>query len=333
MGLIAPLCQNEIATKSYQLFHVVMQAPVSVAFSQERKWEASRLAMHGAYKWDKYLPWVDDPQDILTFLLYHFELATRSNQSQDEPIHDALRALAYASNDVAALEHFDPTEPSFVSGIFHIYQDYQPFELRKAALFFLPLVSDKLFNTRCPIMEPKRMRSLCVDWASAVYSVEHTDDVQKAILEVLFDMINSPRWRPHVVTDAWSWLEYYTSVRDDSPHLKRCLDNPELTDAIISSADNLTATTLWLGILWLKYKELTPEVQKKLETATEEAAQGGRKAELDTYLSLIDSEVMKVEGELTQHATWSTDPTAVALKTRIDHLQQARASLVAFKGD
>jgi len=66
--LIAPLSENEIARNSYQLFHVIMQAPISLTYSQEKKWEASRLTIHGAYKWEIFLPWVEDPQDILIFL-------------------------------------------------------------------------------------------------------------------------------------------------------------------------------------------------------------------------------------------------------------------------
>jgi len=37
MQLIASLSENEIAQGSYQLFHVVMQAPVSLTYSQEKK--------------------------------------------------------------------------------------------------------------------------------------------------------------------------------------------------------------------------------------------------------------------------------------------------------
>ena len=55
--------QNEIAQKSYHLFPIVMQAPISLAYSQE-KWSASHLTMYGAYKWERLLPWVGDPQDI-----------------------------------------------------------------------------------------------------------------------------------------------------------------------------------------------------------------------------------------------------------------------------
>ena len=50
------------------------------------------------------------------------------------------------------------------------------------------------------------MRGLCVDWASAVNGIEHTSDVQKATLSVLFGMINSSHWLPHIVPSKWKLL-------------------------------------------------------------------------------------------------------------------------------
>ena len=296
MELIAPLSENNITQMSYQLFHVVMQAPVSLAYSQEKKWEAAHLTMHGVYKWDKFLPWVEDPQDILTFLDYHFDLATHGGQNQDEPIQNTLRALAYASGPVTieALKRFDPTKPSFVRGIRFMYQDDKPFQLRKAALFFLPLIGDRWFNTPHPIMEPDQMRSLCVDWASAIDGIKHTYDVQNATLTVLFGMTNFPYWCPHIVTEKWKLLEYFTEVLYNSQPLRRCINNPELMD-VIKHVSNPTVMVLWLAILWLKYKELIPQVQEQLRMVTKEVAQGRRRSDLDMYLSVIDQELRKAE--------------------------------------
>ena len=331
MKLIAPLSKDEIPEKSYELFHVVMQTPVSPAYSQEKKWEASRLAMHGAYKWDRFLPWVEDPQDILLFLDHHFDLATRAGEDQDEPIQNALRALAYASGPVTieALERFDPTEPSFIRGICYIYQDEKPRELRKAALFLLPLISDRWFNTPRPIMEPDQMRSLCVNWASAVDDIKHTHDVQKAILTVFLEMINSPHWRRHVVTEKWKLLEYLSSVPDDFPPLMRCINNLELMEEV-KHAGKPIAMTLWPMILWLRYKELIPEVQEQLETATREAVRDGG-MDLDMYLSTMETELRRTEDMLGQYDPWSTDPPAIALRRKIVDLQQAKDSLAAIK--
>lgn len=56
--------------------------------------------MCSAYKWDKFLPWVEDPRDILTLLDHHFDLATQDGQNQDEPIKYALGALNCASGPI-----------------------------------------------------------------------------------------------------------------------------------------------------------------------------------------------------------------------------------------
>ena len=332
MRLIAPFFQDDIAEKNYQLFHVVMEAPVSPTYSDEQKWNASRLTIHGAYKWDKCLPGVENPHNILTFLDHHFGLATRG-EDQDNPIHDALHALAYASSEVTieALKCFDSTKPSFVHGICHVFQDNKPFQLRKAALHFLPLIGDKWFNTPHPIMEPDEMKRLCINWASTIDGVEQTSDVQKAALTVLFGMINSPHWRPHIVVDKWRLLEHFSSVPDDSQSLRRCIDNPELMDAI-KNVENPAAMVLWLAILWLRYKELIPRIQKQLEIVTKEVAQGRRRTDLDMYLSVIDSELKKAEDLSMQYSTWSTDPAAVTLRVKIDNLQKARGTLVTLKG-
>ena len=332
MELIASLSEETVAQKSYELFHVVMQAPTSPAYSQEKKLEASRLTIHGAYKWDRFLPLVEDPSDILTFLDQHFDLVTRGGENQDEPIQNALRALAYAPRPVAieALKRFDPTKPSFISGICYAFQSNRPFELRKAALFFLPHIGDRWFNTPRPIMKPDQMRSLCADWASTVDVIEPTSDVQKATLAVLFGMVNSPHWRSHIVADKWNLLEYFPSVPGNSQPLRRCLDNPELIDAI-RDVSNPAAMTLWMKILWLKYNELVPEVQKQLETVTKEIAQGRRRADLEMYQSAIESELATAENALTQYTTWSTDSVAVALRKKIDNLQHAKHALVSFK--
>jgi hypothetical protein len=332
LQLIAPLLDDEIPEKSYQLFHIVMQVPVSFALPQEKKWVASRFTMHGAYKWNKHLPWVEDPNDILVFLDHHFDLATRGDRNQDEPIQNALHALTYASgpDTIEALERFDPTEPSFVRGICHICQDDKPSQLRKAALLFLPLIGDEWFNTPRPVMEPDQMKSLCVNWASAVDRIDHSHEVQKATLVVLLGMMNSPHWRPHIVPEKWKLLEYFASIPDDSQPLRRCINNVELMEAI-KRTENLSAMTLWPAILWLKYKELIPEVREQLENATKEIAQGRRRGDLEACLSVMDSELGKAEDALIQYNTWSTDPEAIALRTKIDNLRQARGSLVVIR--
>jgi hypothetical protein len=255
MELISPLSKNNVAQKSYSLFQVIMQAPFALTHSQE-KWKASRLSLHGAYKRDNFLPPVGDPQHILTFLGHHFDSITESGQNQqnpiqDEPIQDALRALAYASGPTTtnALNRFNPTEASFVRGISYVYQDDKPFELRKAALFFLPLIGDKWFNTPEPIMEPDEMEESCAWIGHPPSTLSSTrTDVRKAILAVLFryDQL-IPHWRPHIVPEKWeAMLEYFTSVPDDSQPLNRCIDNHGADGYDLASLENPAAMVHWL---------------------------------------------------------------------------------------
>ena len=332
MELIGPFRNNQIAQKSYGLFHVIMDTPISLAFTAKKKWTAARLAMDGAYNWDLFLPWVEDPSHILTFLNHHFELVTTSDESWDVPIQNALRALAYASGPttIDALSKFDPTKPLFVRGMCHVYQDKRPFQLRKAALFILPLIGDKWFNAPEPFMDDDQMRKFCIDWASGVDMIQKTLDVQKAALAVLFGMINSPLWRQHIVPDKWKLLEYFCSVPDDSRPLRRCLDNPDLMDAI-RDVGMPAAPVLWLAILWLKYTELIPVVKEQLEAATRELVRGNKKTNLDMYFSLADAELKKAEGKLDEYNTWSTDPAAIQLRKKIDCLKQAKEMLSSIK--
>ena len=89
MRLITSLSNNDVAVRSYDLFHVIMQPPVSPAHFK-RKWEASRLALHGGCKLGQLPPPIEDPRAILDFLEYHFDLATRRGENQDGPIQNAL---------------------------------------------------------------------------------------------------------------------------------------------------------------------------------------------------------------------------------------------------
>ncbi|KAF9782344.1 hypothetical protein BJ322DRAFT_215073 [Thelephora terrestris] len=321
---------HDPVSKNYDLFHTIMQLPAPFTDSEE-KWRAARLTIHGAYKWDEWMPYVGDPQHILDFLNHHFELAAVGGPNQDEPIQNALRALAYAygPDTLDALNKFDPTDPSFVRGILYVFQSDRPFELRKAALFFLALIGDKWFNAPDPIMDPDQMRSLYEDWSSAVGDIEHTSDVQNVILTVLLGMINSQNWRPYIAPKDWNLLQYIASVPDDSQPLKRCLDNSELIDAI-SEVENPHARVLWLEILWLKYGELIPEIQERLQEVAREVAMRGE-ADFNTWLSAVESELGNTEDALMQYDALSTDPVFIAKRIKVDSLVQARRILLALR--
>ena len=324
--LIVPLSEaTATAARDYDLFQALMQAPASQVSSEE-KWEVSRLAFRRAFKWDEDLPSVENPQGVLTFLNHHFSSATKGSGNHDEPIQNALRVLGSVSGPVMneALKRFNPTQSSFVRGICFAFEGSRPAKLREAAFFFLPLIADIWFNTHDPIMKPDQMKIWCEDWASAADGARATNNTRTATLTILFNMINSTHWRPHIVAEKWRLLKDFILDPDDSESLKRCLRNPDLIDAI-PNAGGPAAGVLWLAILWSKYEQLTLSVREKLKTATGEVSM----MDLDVCLSAVDQELRKVESELLK--TWSTDPVAVDLnKTKHSH-EEAKTFLMALK--
>jgi len=298
------------------------------------KWKASNLAMCGACEWGGF----EDAHHILTFLSHHFELVVEHGQNQDEPIQNALCALAHTSDSVTikALEQFDPTQPTFVCGIIYAFQDARPFKLREAALLFLPLISNRWFSTRSPIIDPIQMTSFFTNWASTVEEVEKIPAVQKAALVVLLGMVNSPHWCPHIVPEKWMLLRYLMSVPEDFQSLHGYFNDPSLMEEI-KKVDNPMAIVLWVEILWLKYAQLTPKMHLKLESITKEIAENEREAGLDMsqsninrYLSNTTSELRRIEDLLGGHTVESSEPIAV-LREKAGKIQQAFRALDAIK--
>jgi len=285
---------------SYKIFQMVMQ-PHIPEIHFEKKWEVSRLAMHSAFKDNKPLSCVEDPDNILTFLSHHFNLAIVDSQDQDRPIQNGLYALASTSTTITieTLNHFNPTGHWFVHGICHTLQADRSLELHEAALLFLPLIANRWFHPCTLIMGSTEMSRFCIDWASAVDSLEQKPAIQEAALTVLLGMINSPHWRPHIVPEKWMLLEYFRSIPDDSESLCLCINNPDLIGEI-RNVDNPKAMVLWAEILWFKYTELSLEVQEQLVTITKEVSRNERGTYLGTSGSYIDKYLHNMDSELKQ---------------------------------
>ena len=334
-----PLIDNVDAQNSYDLFHIVMQAPVSLAYPEEKKWIAARLAMRGAHKWVNDLPRIGDPRYIFAFLNHHLDLLTGGYQDQERPIQNALHVLGRAPG----LDHIEPkcidlTNSSFIRGICHVFREEQPLQLRAAAFSFLPLLDEEWFNTPRPIMESDQMKSLCADWASTVDAIEHTDDVRRVALTTFLGMIDSLHWRPFILAEKWKLLEYFTSVPDDSRPLGRCINNRQLMK-VIMDLGNPDIVALWFAILGYKYKELVPGVQEQLGAGVVAVAQGGG-ADLDICLSVIDSELERANGGLDRERLYrgavsrSAEPESAkkhGFREEVEQLQRAKSTLVALK--
>ena len=336
MKLIAPVEDNTVCQSSYALFRTIIVSP----FDKEDIWKASRFAVHGAYKWDRFLPWVQDPSDLLKFLSHHLDLQARGeHEIAEEAIQDTLRALAYASGEVTieALKKFDPTDKWFVNGIRKAFEDGRPFQTRKAALFLMPVIQDRWFDDSSEedVVAEDQKAEFCKHWASAVDGIEHTHDVKKAASSTLFSMLNSGRWRSHITEDKLKLMEWFSVLPDDSKPFAACKKNPEILPWLKSRADKPTEgegknsaraneglLKLWLALLWFDYVNL-PEVVRDQVLEMTKLVISKVRHDVNFITAVMEAEKERYQNELKEFPLWSIDDKATTLRTKVDNLNNS----------
>jgi hypothetical protein len=179
--------------------------------------------------------------------------------------------LAYASGKetIEALKKSDYTQLPYIKGICRSSKDEKPFRLRKAVLFYVPLVESRWFDPEVEILDEDGRREVCQDWVSGVDGIEQTKGVKKAVASVLFGMANSAMWKPHIPQDKWKLLEYFIKLPDESLSRLRCEASEEFVPAL-KAMDNRGVLKLWLAILWRVYAGLKPVVGEQLVENTRE---------------------------------------------------------------
>lgn len=287
---------------SYKIFQIVMQSHVPKTCS-EKKWKVSCMAIHSAYIGSWPLSDAEGAITALTFLNHYFSLGLASGKYQDEPIRDALCVLASISSPttIEAINQFNPTGNWLIYGIKYALQSDRALELRKAAFLFLPLIVNIWFHPSTLIMGSTEMETFCQDWASTLDSIEPTPATFEPSLVVLFGMISSPLWRPHIVPDVWKILEHFRLVTTSLESLHLCIGDPGLI-AEIRHVENPKAMVLWAEILWFNYTRLVPEIQEQLVIITVEISgseggtdPGASESYIDRYLSNVDLELRETE--------------------------------------
>lgn len=328
--MITPLQDNAVATNSYSLLHVIL----SSSLEKEELWAAARLAIDGAYKWDTFLPWVEDPEDIFKCLVHHFAIQAKGEDDiARQPIENTLRAIAYASNrtTLEGLEKFDFTDKLFVDGIRKAVEEDRPFEMRKAALFFMPIIQDKWFDDSLEdVMSDEAKDEFCENWRSAVKGIEHTVDVRRAICATLFGMLNSEKWRSHIGKDALKLMVYFSDLPGDTKCFTRCKENTSILPWLRSRADEAgeegTEETklwkLWLAILWSGYEDLPKDGKDQVLEVTKVVISRARH-DVSFISRIMAAEEKKYQAELDGHEATSLGDEPERLRARLDGLKES----------
>ena len=321
MKLIIPLQNNTVATNSYNLFHVIL----SSSFEEEKIWVAARLAINGAYKWDPFLPWVEDPEDIIKFLVYHFTIqAEGEDEAVTKAIEEVLRAIAYASTDktLEGLKKFDHANKLFVNGLRKAFEEDRPFETRKAALFLMKHIQERWFEDSLEdVMSDEEKSEFCKNWASAVDGIEHTTDVQKVTSPTLFGMLNSKKWRPHITKEKFRLMEYFAQLPDDCKLFNACKENPSLLPWLRSS-EGAEKAKLWLAILWSDYANLPKDVKDQVLEMTEAVISKARH-DVSFISRIMISEKERYQASLDAYSAVSLEDEPEKLRAKVEGLSES----------
>ena len=320
LELFSPLCLHPVADGCQALFDAVMQ---STYLTGETKWKAARLALHGAYKWDLYMPWLHDAKDVITFFEHVLE-SPCAEEEQDMALESAYRALAYASKR-EMLDQYDMKKTLIVDGTIAAFSYQKPFQLWKAILFFLDVVEGQWFGSEVEIMDEEKRRKLIQRLVDNMEHIEPTIDVLCAILSVLLGMADSPMWRPHLPIKLWSAMGGFPALPETTPSFVRCRDNPDVIDGL-RAYEEKSVVKFWMGILWRDWVDLRPEVQARLVEVTREVVGPGAEDQ-----ALISAAITGTHQQLSQHMEkfqpWSIEEEALACRARLEKLEQGRLKL------
>lgn len=320
LELFSPLCLHPVADGCQALFNAVMQ---STHLAGETKWKAARLALYGAYKWDLYMPWLNDAKDVITFFEHTLEFPC-AEEEQDMALQSAFRALAYASKR-EMLDNYDMKKRSIVDGTLAAFTHRKPFQLWKAILFFLDVVEGQWFNSGVEIMNEEKRRELIQKLADNMEHIEPTLDVLCAILGILFGMADSPMWRPHLPIRLWTVMGGFPALPETTPSFVRCRNNPDVIDGL-RAYEEKSVVKFWMGILWRDWVDLRPEVQARLVEVTREVVGPGAEDH-----ALISAAITGTHQQLSQHMEkfrpWSIEEEALACRARLEKLEQGRLKL------
>lgn len=324
---MAPLKQEILCVESYRVFRTVM----GNAESHSQLWLPAELLLFGAFKWDMEPPPIGNPVELVCFL-EHCLLEQQRETVQDGPIERVMLALAGATAGELGdgLERVDFTEPLFFDGICHALRQGAPYELRRATVAFLRHLDSRLFATNKTFTE-KQATTFVSRWsisAKESWGKKLNPLLAEALVTTLMGLLDSTFWRSYIPEDRWDILRIVGSLNDNLPRsLYRCFKNDAIFPYLEKNGKSTGAFTQWVAIMWMKYPDLSEQVEAQLDEATKRKC--FPRNDIPTYLSLLEGETKRIEERISTHGAWSFEEAVIRLRERRGKLVSARQKLTS----
>jgi len=331
---MANLKHQVACTESFKLFRTI----VAAVDSDNWFWRPAELLLVGAFKWNGFRPFVEDPEGLLEFLRRCL-LDQERGLARDQPIEQIMFALGGAPEGEisAGLAGVDFSEPLFFNGLCHALRKDAPYRLRRGTVAFLRHLDTQLFDTNTTIFTEEQAGKLVSAWsASAGESLEVSGHslLARASMTTLLGLLDSTFWREFIPDERWDILKYLNGIDDEliPPAAYRCFRNPTIIPYLLKLRERgVGAFTLWMAIIWAKYPDLSEEVATQLGTTTRGVAYSHSKSTVAFYASVMDGEMERVRRKINSHHSWSFEEGIVKLRSRRDALQLARQGLAQIQ--
>jgi len=304
LRLVTRLRVVDVSNASYEMFKTIMASDDLT----DQHWEATRLLVEGA--WTQNIedspPPLGEPTEILKFLDYHLGLqgAGEDHGSSITLAMDAILTNGRRYGDwaqpppliVECVGKFDCLSPSFIRGVRSALCPDNAFRLRGRVIGLIALISNQLFNSPTPVIEPEEMSEFSDHIAAYMIDhVHHEPQIWRRGLTIFLEMLHSPKWRDHIPTGFWSILAYCAEADEGQESFRWCLQNAigllEFTKGVAGGG----GSKWWYCSLWIHYDKLDTVVRDKVERIAKEMLLGDGLSDLNLYLNLIGREVARTQ--------------------------------------
>lgn len=298
-------------------------------------WSPARLCLRGAYSaTNAEVPPVGDPRQLLNFLCYHMK--ERANFGS-QPICHVFSAFAVASNEETdrGLVTHEFTDSLLIDTMIEALENKAFTLLRKLTLFVLVKLDGHLFTTDEAFKIGNKASRFVAAWSSAVGEFlreagpTSPTHIKQVALKVFLAMAHLPFLREHLPKERWALIQHFPHiVLTNPPSLQRCLKDPGILRFLTKGTSSRPRLN-WLGMLWIMYGRLSPEVRKQLEEETRQVAEGEYFYHLTSYFNLFDAYLSNLTtriGELDE-----LDQAASDLQAEREKITRAKDRLILIR--